>query len=370
MQRALASLRDWLVERASGVLAASRGLLAAARRLRGIVDGRDLSELVGDEALAEMLLGGFDPRASDPYAPGSLARLYRDLYGVQVLSPRLLAARLRDGLPLRLASRGVAVSASETRFTRLVEALAGEAQGLLGALGAGEPEPLSYDTGDPLWGLEAARRLVEEAVALLPPYSREAMVLFAASAPAPLGVAERLGASAEELRGLGLGVAARLPGSEAPGSGALRVLVDPGPVLARYRCLALAAARLLQLDELRGYIEAPDPVAELAQEALREAPREELAGLAKRAAGRHGQRLPLPRGCGIPEAPVLPLGVWSYSLEAALEDVELRLGDEAIGTYMDLVETLLPLLYRGLAGLEPLEAGKRLRAWFTAPQQP
>ncbi len=365
----MTGLRGWLVERASGFLAAARGLLAAARRLRGLVGGRDLSELVGDESLAEMLLGGFDPRAGDPYAPGSLARLYRDLYGVQVLSPRLLAARLRDGLPLRLAGRGVVVSASETRFTRLVEAAAEEAQGLLGELGAGEPEPVSYDTADPLWGLEAARRLAEEAVTLLPPYSREALALFAASAPAPLGAVERLGASPEELRSLGLVEALRLPGSEAPGTGGLRVLAEPGPVLTRYRCLALAAARILQLDELRGYIEAPDPVAEMAREALQEAPGDRLAELAKRAAERIGQRLPLPRGCSVPEAPMLPLGVWSYSLEASLEDVELRLGGEPLGTYMDLVEALLPLLYRGLAGLEP-GGENTLRAWFTAPQQP
>jgi len=364
-----AGLRGWLVERARGLGAAARGLLAAARRLRGLVEGRDLSELVGDEALAEALLGGMDPKGSDPYAPGSLARLYRDLYGIQVLSPRLLAARLRDGLPLRLAGRGITVSASETRFTRLAEAAAEEASKLLGLLGAEEPEPLSYDTSDPLWGLEAARRLAEEAVKLLPPYSREALVLFAASAPAPLGVAERLGGDPEELRALGLEEAARLPGAEAPGTGGLRVLARPGRVLAAYRCLALTAARLLQLDELRGYIEAPDPVAELAREALSEAPGDRLSELARRAGERHGQRLPLPPGCGAPEAPVLPLGAWSYSLEASLEDVVLKSGDEELGTYMDLVEPLLPLLYRGLAGIEPLE-GNRVRAWFVAPQQP
>jgi hypothetical protein len=364
----MTSLREWLAERAARLYAAAEGTRVAAKRLRGRVEGREVAELVGDEVLVEMLLGGFDPESSEPYRPGSLARLYRDLYGLQVLSPRLLALRLRDGLPLQVAGRGIRVAWGEARFLSLASRLAEAAAGLLRELGAEKPEPLEYDLFDPLWGLEAARRLVEEALALLPPASREAMTLFAASAPAPLGVVERLGGSREELEQLGCRYQAAVYGAEAPGqAGALRLLCSPQGAVASYRCLALGAARLAQLDELRGFIEAPDPVAVLVEEAAGELDRDRVTQLASAAQGL-GQRLPAPRGCGL-EAPVLPMGYWSYRLEARLEDVALVAGDGGqLSTYMEAVEALAPLLYRGLAGLEPGEDG--VVAWFVAWQQP
>jgi len=364
-------LRDWLSKRAAAVYAASMGLLEAARRLRGRLEGRELSELASDEAAMEMLLGGFDPESGEPYRPDSLARLYRDLYGIQVLAPRLLALRLRDGLPLSIAGRGVRVAWEKTRFLALAEALAGTASRLLGLLGAEKPEPLRYEPSEPSWGLEAARRLAEEAARTVPPYSREAMILFAASGPAPLGLLEAMGSDRGELESLGCRVAARLPGSEAGGPvGVARLLCSPGELLSAYRCLTLGAMRLLQLEELARFIEAPQPLEEIAKEALGEAG-ERLDQLAGAAHGL-GQRLPTPRECGV-EAPLLPLGVWSYRLGLRVVDVEVYTeSGERLGTYMDLVEVLAPLLYRGLAGLEP--AGQEgdtveVEAWFVARQR-
>jgi len=366
------SLREWLAGRAGGVYAAASGLIEAARRLRGRVEGRELSELAGDEALLEILLGGFDPESGEPYRPDSLARLYRDLYGVQVLAPRLLALRLRDGLPVALAGRGVKIAWERTRLLTLAEQLAEAARVILESLGVEPPAPLRYEPSEPSWGVEAARRLAEEAARSVPPYSREASVLFAASAPAPLGILEAMGAQREELEGLGCSVAASLPGSEAPGSaGALRLLCSPAGLLAAYRCLALGSMRLLQLDEVRRFFEVPDPLGELVEQALREAG-DQAAQLAQLAEG-VGQRLPLPGGCRV-EAPVLPLGAWSYRMRLRIVDVEVltHRGDQ-VGTYMDLVEALAPMLYRGLAGLEPAagggDAAVEALAWFVAPQR-
>jgi len=363
-------LTPWLRERAGGIAAAAEGLLDATRRLRARLEGRELAELAGDEAAVEMLLGGFDPESSEPYRPGSLARLYRDLYGLQVLAPRLLALRLRDGLPVSIAGRGVKVAWEKTRFLSLVEALSGAARRLLGQLGVEPPEPTRLDPFDPSWGLEAARRLAEEALRAVPPYSGEALAAFAASAPAPVGLVEALGAEPGELEKLGCRQAARVYGHEAPGlAGSSRLLCDPaGPLLA-YRCLAAGAMRLLQLEELRRFIEAPDAAKALVEEALAEAPRERLEQLAQAAKGL-GQRLPQPGGCSV-EPPMLPMGVWSYRLPARIEDVEVQAEDGGqVGSYMDVLEVLAPLLYRGVAGIRPL-GGEPLEVeiWFVAPQR-
>ena len=361
-------LRSWLAERAAGLYSAAAGLLSAAKRLRGRVEGREVSELAGDEAVVEMLLGGFDPESSEPYRPGSLARLYRDLYGLQVLSPRLLALRLRDGLPLALAGRGIKTAWEKTRFLSIAEALAEEAEGLLREAGVEPPEPTNFDIFDPMWGVEAARRLAEEALRLLPPYSKEALILFAASAPAPLGIVERLGGSREELQGLGCEPVEAVYGHEASGvAGAVRILCRPRGLLARYRCLALGASRLLQLDELQRFIEAPNPVALLVEEAMREAESDRLEQLASAGKGL-GQRLPAPSSCAV-EPPALPLGYWSYQVEARLQDVALVADGSQIATYMELVEALAPLLYRGLAGIEPPSEDSKLSVWLVAPQR-
>ncbi len=364
-------LREWLASRASAVYAAARGLLEAVERLHATVRGRELAEMLRRPGMAQMLLGGFDPEAENPYRAGSLCRLYRGLYGVQVLSPRLLALRLRDGVPLELAGRGVIVEAEETRFLRMVSAVAVAAEGLLERLGAEKPRPRSYDTSDPSWGLEAATSLAREVLRLLPPYSREAMIASAASAPAPLGIVARLageewGSVLDELRGLGLVEALRLPGAEQPPPRGLdRVLARPGPVLEAYRCLALAALSLLQLDELRLHVEAPDPL----RDALREAG--SFSPLASRLAvlGEKLPALPAPEGCPS-EPPRPPRGYVVARGELVLRDVEVLLpSGEALGTYMDALEALAPLIYVGLAGLGPTPREGGLSYWLVAPTE-
>ncbi len=371
-------LRGWLADRASAVAAVASGLLAAVERLRGEAAGRELAELASRQELVEMLLGGFEPEAEEPYARRSLARLYMVLYGVHVSTPRRLALRLRDGLPLSIAGRGVVVEAGSTRFLRMVEAALREAEALLEGLGAEGRGQVGFDVSDPLWGLEAARRLAEEAVKTLPPYSGEALALYAASAPAPLGAAAALlgSGAAGELEEL-VEAVERLVGHEAPGEeGRLRILLRPGGLLRGYRCLANRLMRLLQLEELREFVEAPDPLEEMLGEAL-EAVDAKLAGRLRGASEGHGSpRLPAPEGCrSEAEDPALPAGAAAYQGRLLIEDVEVKRPDtgETLATYGELVRGMLPLLYRGLAGLEPLErSGERLlvKWWAVLPRAP
>jgi hypothetical protein len=254
----------------------------------------------------------------------------------------------------------------KTRFLSIVEGVVEAAGRLIEELGVEKPEPTRFEPLDPSWGVEAARRVAEDAVGLVPPYSREAMILFAASAPAPLGHLEALGASRGELEELGCSVSAKVYGHEAPGmSGSVRLLCSPGGVLEGYRCLAAGAMRLLQLEELRRFVEAPSPLEELVREAMGEASREKLEQIAAAAKG-EGQKLLVPRGCVV-EPPTLPLGYWSYRLRIRLVDVEAVAEDGGhLGTYMDLVEALSPLFYRGLAGVKPA-GDELLEAWLVAP---
>ena len=376
----MSGLREWLAERSASLASVARGLVAAWERLVSEVSGRELAEIAARQELAEMLLGGFEPDAEEPYARGSLARLYMALYGVQVSTPRRLALRLRDGLPLSIAGRGVVVEASKTRFVRLVESVAAEAERLSSELGA-EAKQVVFDTADPLWGLEAARRLVEEGLRVLPPYSSEALALFSASAPAPLGAAVAVAGGsgyADELRSLAEGVF-EVFGAEQPGErGLLRVLVRPGKLLKGYRCLAHRLLRLLQLGELREFIEAPDPLEEMIGEAFSELDEGLASKLREASEAAPSPRLPAPGGnsCepGPEEEPALPAGAAAYTGTLTIVDVEVKAKDgRSLGTYSELVTGLLPLLYRGLAGIEPLEEEDgRLTArwWAVLPRSP
>ena len=258
---------------AEEVYRAASGLLEARRRLAATLEGRELAELAGLGHAAEMLLGGFRPEPSrgQRYPPRSLARFYRDVVGIHVQQPERLAARLRDGLPLSIAGRGIRVVSSSTRPLAQIEAVREAAQGLLESLGREPPDHLEIDTGDPMWAPEALQRLLAAVVKGLPPYSREAILLYSSLCTTDM-LLETLASSEErrELAELGLEEHARLPGAEVDPTRVIR-RARPGSPLARYRCLVHAGTRLLQLSELEAFYRKPDPLKDLLQSAMKQA---------------------------------------------------------------------------------------------------
>ncbi|HID41902.1 MAG TPA: hypothetical protein EYP33_07110, partial [Pyrodictium sp.] len=177
----MSELRDFMREYAASIYRLASGFLEARRRLIATLEGRELAELVDDEHTVEMLLGGFKPeRRGQRYPPRSLARFYRDVVGIYIQQPERLAARLRDGLPLSIASRGIRVAASKTRPASQIEALRDAARELLESLGTNASEPQEVDTNDPMWAPELIRQLLSAIVDAIPPYSRKALVLYSA----------------------------------------------------------------------------------------------------------------------------------------------------------------------------------------------
>ncbi|KSW12441.1 hypothetical protein CF15_06875 [Pyrodictium occultum] len=366
-------LRGFLEDYAAAVYREAAGFLEARRRLLATVEGRDLSELVDLGPAAEMLLGGFQAsiHREQRYPPRSLARFYRDVVGVYVAQPERLAARLRDGLPLRLAGWGIRVASSKTKPLAAIEAVADAARALLESLGATPPEPGQLDTGDPMWAPEALHRLLTALIRGMPPYSREALVLYSASATVTGALLESLGAGG--LEDLGLEEHAELPGPQGDPRRRLLRARESSP-LHRYRCLVYAGARLLGLRELEPFYTLPSPISDLVDAALQslEACPAERRELLQVLAGRAARRLNcLPRlGCPV-EPPCLPAGLHWLEATAALDGDVLRLdGLEAgVGETMD---ALAPLMAHGLALVEVEEADgeKRLRLGLLQPQRP
>jgi len=375
----LSVLRGWLAGRVAGVYLAARGLLDAWERVLRDVSGRSLSELVAAPGYVEMLLGGFVSEGSgEPYPRGSLSRFYRDLYGVHVLLPRVLALRLRDGLSLEEAGRGVRVVVEEARFVALTRVVAEISSRLLSMLGVKAEGAGGLESADPQWGVDAAVGLLQRLLEASPPYSVESIVLFAASAPAPPRVVEGLaarlpGADAEglvaELADLGYRVAGTLPGAPAArvGEGVLRL----------YRCLVVAAARVADLREVLEYFSVQSPVKVMVEQASGGL-EGDVVELLRSNAREMKPAMPAPRECSGVDAAPLPATHAYYEGFIVLRDVEALLeSGESLGTYGELVGALAPLLYRGLAGLsvvdEWVEGGlraARLSWWAVLPRSP
>lgn len=373
----MAGLREFMRGYAGEVYRAAAGLLEARRRLAATLEGRELAELAGLGHVVEMLLGGFQPRPlrGQRYPPRSLARFYRDVVGIHVQQPERLAARLRDGLPLGVAGWGVRIASSPTRPLAQIEAVREAAQGLLESLGYEPPEPLEVDTSDPMWAPQALQQLLAAVAKGLPPYSREAILLYSSSASVTDALLETVASSAEraELAGLGLEEYARLPG---PGDDPRKLLrrARPGSPLARYRCLVYAGARLLQLSELEAFYRKPDPVNDLVKAAVEQARAspselgEILDAIASRAARRSHC---LPQASCPGEPPCLPPGtVWVEAVMEPEGDTARLNGAEAgLGETM---EALAPLMAYGLAEVDVERSGEkhRLRIAFVHEHKP
>ena len=362
----MAGLEGFMRGYAGEVYRAAAGLLEARRRLAATLEGRELAELAGLGHVVEMLLGGFQPRPlrGQRYPPRSLARFYRDVVGIHVQQPERLAARLRDGLPLGVAGWGVRIASSPTRPLAQIEAVKEAAQGLLESLGYEPPEPLEVDTSDPMWAPEALQQLLAAAAKGLPPYSREAILLYSSSVSTMGMLLEAVAGSAEraELARLGLEEYARLPGAR--GDPRLLLLrARPGSPLARYRCLVYAGARLLQLSELEAFYRKPDPVNDLVKSVIEQAKAspsglgEILGALASRAARRSRC---LPQASCPGEPPCLPPGVAWVEAVIELEGGTIRLNGVEVGLG-ETMEALAPLMAYGLAEVDVEHSGERHR---------
>ncbi|ALL00961.1 hypothetical protein Pyrde_0913 [Pyrodictium delaneyi] len=364
-------------EYAASIYRLASGFLEARRRLIATLEGRELAELVDDEHTVEMLLGGFKPeRRGQRYPPRSLARFYRDVIGVYIQQPERLAARLRDGLPLSIASRGIRVAASKTRPVSQIEALRDAARALLESLGTDASEPQEVDTNDPMWAPELVRQLLSAIVDGMPPYSRKALVLYSAwSITAAL--LEKIAEKDErrELEELGLEEYARFFGADVD---PLRIVyrAQPGSPLARYRCLVHAGARLLQLSELEAFYKKPDPVKDMLQAAMRHVSRasKELRELLDLMASNASQRSQcLPRAECPGEPPCLPLGAVWAELDVEVEDTLAKLGKGVEAGVGELLSALSPLMIYGLAIIEKrYDGGDKglIRIAFVAEQKP
>ncbi|ABM80873.1 hypothetical protein Hbut_1029 [Hyperthermus butylicus DSM 5456] len=350
-------LREFLVR---GVVEAYRPiavLLETRELLASRLEGRELGEVLSDESVTVMLLAGLRPSyRGDAYPGGSLARFYRDVLGLGLSMPRRVAARLSDGVPLSLAGRGVRVRASSTRPLVLLGAIRGLLSRLAGQLGIALGEPGEVDTDDPLWGLKLLGEALKALAGLVPPYSREAMLL--AGSRAALG---------EYLESYGvLGELVEL-GLELVGDGFYRV--RKGSPLETYTCLYHAVWRLMQLREIQAFYAVPDPAAEAVERAYRILGRNGYRVLEALSMGaRIQQCMETPGTCSI-DPPCMPQGYRYLVLEAEARDGKLVFGGSEHP--LDNVFNALQLLaLHGLASVEPAGDNKVVIGYAFTPYPP
>lgn len=330
------------VEGVAGRVAGLSCLLERAIRLvRGKLAGRWLSELARDEAAAAMLLGGLEPALrGEPYGRRSLARFYRDIVGVGLSHPRLVALRIDDGLDLVSAGRGVRVRGFETRFSKLLSTLCSVSSRLAGRVEAGGDVEEALE--DPEWIPRRLEELLRVLVTVLPPYSPQATVVAAVArgVPAelaeanPYGDLEPLMVERVEVDGLSLVRAVR------------------GGPAHLFTCLAYTGWKLLQLRELQNYYTIPDPFADLVNHAWR---RDEVKGakLLEQLVlyGKTAQCLDPLEDCKA-EPPCLPQGYRLVKVSGKVIGEKLELPGLQL-EIRELIANIAPLAATAAAWLEP-----------------
>ncbi|WP_317895126.1 hypothetical protein [Pyrofollis japonicus] len=364
--RVLGRLTAFLRERASEIVVAVDELFSLRRSLVSSLVGRDLSELVRNEYYAEMLLGGLRPEEwrRPRYPLGSLAGFYHEVLGIGVDNLKLLLARLSDGLPLTLATRGIRVVEEETEPLQLIGAIRGYAAEIAKRLGAegeaarqeGSGPATEEPSGENHVALELFGSLLDALLKTIPPYSEEATLLYAASVSLPVDAVD--GDVLEELRGLGAEEKTRLPGCPERRDRCLLGAVS-GSVLEHYYCLARAATRLIQDKRIRAYYELPSPLRDI----LEKLPPETLTDQLLVDTAQYARKTPcLPKEPCKEPPPCLPTGYAVAEIELPLHDVivELPGGREAV--LAEILEPLRPQLCSGLA--RAALAGTRLQLTY------
>ena len=343
-------LRRFLSEKLMRVALLSGEVLAIRKGLESSLAGRDASELLDNEYFAEIVLGGLrvDDWRRPRYPPNSLSGFYHDLLGIGVDNLKLLLARLSDGLSLRLATRGIRVVAEETEPLRLISIIRSLSERILSKIGHRVAETMpSREPSDQHAAIEALNELLDAIMETLPPYSREAQLLFAAgNASFPRKLYEELPRDEqEELRELGLQDEQQLPGCpDDPAKCFLRARSDSAIQL--YSCYAKASIRLLQNRQVRNYYNVPDPLEDLVktlrEESLSDNLLQELAQYARKTPCLPKDHCPAPPPC-------LPTGYLIAEISLPLRDVIVELPAEREATISEILEKIYPQLCKGLA---------------------
>ena len=344
------SVRRFLEEKLGPVARLSEELLSLRRSLVSTLVGRDVSELLSDEYLAEIVLGGL--RAEDwrrpRYPPGSLAGFYHDVLGIGVDNLKLLLARLSDGLPLRIATRGIRVVAENTEPLQLIHEINSLSKAMLEKLGKKTVvTPANREPGEQHTALEVLEELLRAITETLPPYSREAQILFSTgNGSLPRKLYEQLGNEEQkELQELGLGEEKRLPGC--PDDPARCLLgAREGSIISLYYCYAMAAMRLTQDKSVKSYYNVQDALQDLLgtidEQALTDPLLQELA--------QYSRKTPcLPkRECKTPP-PCMPTGYVLAEISLPISDVIVQLPAGRETTIGEILEKIYPQLCKGLA---------------------
>ena len=359
------SVGRFLEEKLGPVARFSEELLSLRRSLVSALAGRDVSELLSNEYLAEIVLGGL--RAEDwrrpRYPPGSLAGFYHDVLGIGVDNLKLLLARLSDGLPLRIATRGIRVVADDTEPLQLIREINSLSKAMLERLGKKTVTALANrEPGEQHIALEILEELLRAITETLPPYSREAQILFSAgNGSLPRRLYEQLDEEEKkELQELGLGEETRLPGC--PEDHARCLLgAREGSIISLYYCYTIAAMRLTQNKSIKNYYSVQDAL----QDLLGTMDEKTLTDPLLRELAQYSRKTPcLPKKeCKTPP-PCMPTGYILAEINLPINDVVVQLPANREATIGEILEKIYPQLCKGLARIT-IENQKHIRLQFT-----
>ncbi len=359
------SLKRFLEEKLGPVARLSEELLSLRRSLVSTLAGRDVSELLSDEYLAEIVLGGL--RVEDwrrpRYSPGSLAGFYHDVLGIGVDNLKLLLARLSDGLSLRIATRGIRVVAEDTEPLQLIREINSLSKAMLERLGEKKVvTPTSREPGEQHAALEVLGELLRAIIETLPPYSREAQILFSTgNGSLPRKLYEQLGnEEKKELQELGLGEETILPGC--PEDPARCLLgAREGSIISLYYCYAMAAMRLTQSKSIRNYYNIQDALQDLLgtidEKTLTDPLLQELAQYSRKTPCMPKKKCKTPPPC-------MPTSYVLAEISLPISDIIVQLPANRETTIGEILEKIYPQLCKGLAQVT-LEEQNHIQLRFT-----
>jgi hypothetical protein len=349
------------IRQAAGEIASiSCTVLEAIKLIRGRLGGRWLDEVVErDETAVSMLLGGLEVSfRGDPYGQHSLARFYRDIVGVSVSHPRLVALRLDDGLDLVSAARGVKVRAFETRFSKLITQMCSLSRSIASTV---EIESVEGVLEEPEWLPQRITDLLNTLMKLVPPYSVESIVVLAVAQGLPSQLVRDM-PYIEDLTSIGVRPV-NVDNLEVYNS-------TEESIASKYACLIYTGWKLFQLREINQFYNLPDPLAIHVQNTWTEVQPETLAFLEQLSLSASTLQCIEPpiKNCNI-EPPCLPQGYRLVKLKAEATGNELHIHSTRI-TIEALAETVAHLFTRGLAWLKLLNSKNVELAFVYTPYPP
>ncbi len=153
-----------------------KGLLALREELRKGLTSDTVGNLISNsETYKSILLGGFRPDAKQPFTENSLALFYKEAFGIGISDEdrTKIITRLREGDSIEEASLDINVKIEDKLIITRLQKLQAKLELIYTSLrGVVErPEPKNYNPEDPLAGVKALGEVLNAGKKLLPLYN-------------------------------------------------------------------------------------------------------------------------------------------------------------------------------------------------------